>query len=109
MNRDQSSLNPLSCAGLLVVLLTGCQPSDHENALAPNHDSVANSNAAGRAVTLIDACRLALVQHTGDAPLDKQIVQAQEAVRDGQTPAVALERLGWLFVAKARASFDDGF
>jgi len=58
---------------------------------------------------VLDVCGSILAPHTGDAPLDKQILQAREAVRAGGAPAVALERLGWLFVAKARANFDDSF
>jgi len=111
MNRLQTSThrNPLSFVALLVFLLTGCQPREHTNERTPIHAELANFNTAAAAPGSIDACRVVLVPHTGATPLDTQIAQAQETVRTGHTPAGALERLGWLFVAKARASFDDGF
>jgi tetratricopeptide (TPR) repeat protein len=41
--------------------------------------------------------------------LDRQVAQAQQAVRSGPNPAAALERLGWCYVAKARATFDEHY
>jgi tetratricopeptide (TPR) repeat protein len=52
---------------------------------------------------------IALAPHRGSGPLDDQIRHAQEQVRTSRTPEIALERLGWLFVAKARETFDPGF
>ncbi|HKX36924.1 MAG TPA: tetratricopeptide repeat protein, partial [Rhizorhapis sp.] len=43
--------------------------------------------------------------------MEKQIAAAQDVIRsadESRSPA-ALERLGWLFVARARDSFDDGY
>ena len=53
--------------------------------------------------------RLVLLLLGGDSALDLKISRAQEKVRTAADPAPALEQLGWLFVAKARASFDPGF
>ena len=53
--------------------------------------------------------RLVLLPLGGDSALDLKISRAQEKVRTAADPAPALEQLGWLFVAKARASFDPGF
>ena len=105
MNRNQTLMKRLSIAALLALFLTGCQSRDKANAPAPNPPDAANSKAAAP----VEACALVLAPQIGDAPLDKQIVQTQEAVRSGHAPAVALERLGWLFVTKARSSFDDRF
>jgi tetratricopeptide (TPR) repeat protein len=111
MKRNQTSMKAglLWCVTLVVFVHTGCQPGHSSRAAAPKESRGANAQAGEAAAPALDACQFVLIPHTGDALLDKQIAQAQEAVRAGRTPAVALERLGWLFVAKARSSFDDGF
>jgi len=50
-----------------------------------------------------------LAPHDGEGRLDGEIRHCQAQVRAGTDPEIALERLGWLFVAKARESFDPGF
>ena len=56
-----------------------------------------------------DAYKMALAPHEGDAKLDVEIRQTQSAVRESKNPFAALERLGWQYVAKSRASFDPGY
>ena len=56
-----------------------------------------------------DPCAIALVPHKGSEALDFDITQLQEEIREARRPASRLERLGWLFVAKARASNDSGY
>ena len=56
-----------------------------------------------------DPLKLVLLPQGGEGPLDLKISRAQEKVRTEADPALALEQLGWLFVAKARTSFDPGF
>jgi len=56
-----------------------------------------------------DPLAIALAPHSGNARLDDQIRRTQEQVRTAQNPEIALEQLGWLFVTKARQSFDAGF
>lgn len=58
---------------------------------------------------IADPLRLVLLPLGGDSPLDLKISRAQEKVRTVADPGPALEQLGWLFVAKARTSFDPGF
>src|SRR5688572_21958814 len=53
--------------------------------------------------------RIALAPHSGDSKIDRQIVKAQEAVRASSNAAPQLERLGWLYVSKARGSHDPGY
>jgi len=55
------------------------------------------------------AYRIALAPHAGNNKCDEQIRKSQEAVRQAVDPRPQLERLGWLYVAKARASHDPGF
>jgi tetratricopeptide (TPR) repeat protein len=52
---------------------------------------------------------IALVPHTGDGKLDADLRHAQDQARTNRESLTALERLGWLFVAKARESFDPGY
>lgn len=55
------------------------------------------------------AYKIALTSHAGSEKLDEQIRKSQEAIRHSVDPRPQLERLGWLYVAKARASHDSGF
>jgi tetratricopeptide (TPR) repeat protein len=55
------------------------------------------------------AYKIALASNAGNEKLDEQIRKSQEAVRQSVDPRPQLERLGWLYVAKARASHDPGF
>jgi tetratricopeptide (TPR) repeat protein len=57
----------------------------------------------------IDPLAIALAPHAGDSRLDQEIRRLQQRVRDGRSPEMSLEQLGWAFVAKARESFDPGF
>jgi tetratricopeptide (TPR) repeat protein len=47
--------------------------------------------------------------HAGDGKLDREIQIVQRRVSEARDPRSYLERLGWLYVAKARASHDQGF
>src|SRR2546426_12194857 len=50
-----------------------------------------------------------LAPHDGEGRLDGEIRDCQAQLRAGTDPEIALERLGWLFVAKARERFGPGF
>ena len=61
---------------------------------------------------LAASCRLVLAPLAslpGDKPIDQEIARQQSLINKGQMSGAALERLGWLFVKKARLSFDNGF
>ena len=53
--------------------------------------------------------RIALSPHAGTGRLDRDIQTAQRRVREALDPRSFLEQLGWLYVAKARATCDQGF
>ncbi len=55
------------------------------------------------------AWQIALVPHVGPEKLDEQIAKTQQAVSAAADPQAHLERLGWLFVDKARITHDSGF
>ena len=50
-----------------------------------------------------------LAPHDGVSRLDEKIRKCQAQLREGRNPEVVLDRLGWLFISKARESFDAGF
>ena len=53
--------------------------------------------------------KIAMSPHAGAERLDRDIQTAQRRVRGAPEPRPFLEQLGWLYVAKARASYDPGF
>jgi tetratricopeptide (TPR) repeat protein len=55
-----------------------------------------------------DACSVALAAGTEQTDRDRDIAQAQRASREAQHAREALERLGYLYVARARVSNDPG-
>jgi tetratricopeptide (TPR) repeat protein len=66
------------------------------------------ARTAGQA-PLVDPMILVLAPQTGDGKTDQEISRRQGEIRGGKNPEIALEQLGWAFVAKARESFDAGF
>ena len=61
-------------------------------------------------------CEIALAAHPndteGDTKIDQEIARLQQEIRANARPfqtTAMIEKLGWNFVAKARASFDPGF
>jgi tetratricopeptide (TPR) repeat protein len=68
----------------------------------------AKANAPNSSLTARD-CAIAIASHEGTSRIDKEIIRQQQAARESRYPLGALERLGWLFVEKARQSYDPGF
>ncbi len=60
-------------------------------------------------VSTTDPCAVALAPHEGTSRTDQEIIRLQHEAGRAVEPVASLERLGWAFVAKARASFDPGF
>jgi tetratricopeptide (TPR) repeat protein len=84
---------------LICLAATSCRQQSNHNA---------NHAPATPAASLADPLTLALAPHSGTGRLDREIIQLQDKVRASKQPDLALERLGWKFVAKARESFDPG-
>lgn len=57
----------------------------------------------------LDACQLVLAPPPSNGRIEREMMRLQERVRAGREEFQSLERLGWLYVAKARESFDPGF
>ncbi|HTL55193.1 MAG TPA: tetratricopeptide repeat protein [Candidatus Limnocylindrales bacterium] len=56
-----------------------------------------------------DPLALMLAPHAGEGRLDAQIRQLQDQIRSRHDIGTKVEELGWLYVAKARESFDAGY
>ncbi len=56
-----------------------------------------------------DPCAIAFLPHEGTDRFDQEIIRQQCEARLAKDPLPWLERLGWAYIAKARASFDPGF
>lgn len=54
-------------------------------------------------------CALALTPSAGNQKIDSEIAKAQQQAKRATNPSPALEQLGWLFVKKARLSYDAGY
>lgn len=57
----------------------------------------------------LPSCRLILAPLPVNNLIDQEIADQQRLVVRGPTSTAALERLGWIFVKKARLSFDAGY
>jgi tetratricopeptide (TPR) repeat protein len=69
-------------------------------------------SAGGAATNVATPCEIALAAHSGEAKIDQEIAALQRDIRSNAKPqqtAALVERLGWRYVEKARASFDPGF
>src|SRR5438876_785990 len=90
-----------ACIGALVICLAsaGCG----RNAGQPANFPITKGDG------IVDPLALVLAPHDGAGRLDAEIRQCQTQLRAGTNAETSLERLGWLFIAKARDSFDPGF
>ena len=96
-----------STLALLAVLLSGCGPG-----ASSSHGPLISSNQTNAPASLkvsADPMALVLAPHSGEGKTDRQIIQLQQKLPGARQPVPMLDQLGWLFVAKARESFDPGF
>src|SRR4029077_11461288 len=89
---------------LATLALVGCGRDDK----SPSTSSASKPEPAMAQRCVVDPWSLILVKHQGEGATDDQIRRFQERVRGGRDRNSSLERLGWLFVTKARESFDPG-
>ncbi|MGC2579989.1 MAG: hypothetical protein WA376_20660, partial [Terrimicrobiaceae bacterium] len=100
------------CGGLLSTLSRGAgedvgsSSPARPNLVAAQFKDLAKTYPELRAAM---SYRIAMSAHAGSDRLDRDIQTAQRRVREAADPRPFLERLGWLYVAKARASHDQGF
>jgi tetratricopeptide (TPR) repeat protein len=74
-------------------------------------NAAATAPAAATPDLSCDACKVILLDPGAaeKSAVDAQIAQTQARVKTGLNPGPEIERLGWLFVEKARLSSDPGF
>jgi tetratricopeptide (TPR) repeat protein len=94
----------LVCAGLMlaVVPVLGC----HRAAQASG--TAAPADASGSPPFAVDACAAALAPAASRTDRDRAIARAQQDAGKPANAHGALERLGYLYVARARVSNDPG-
>jgi tetratricopeptide (TPR) repeat protein len=86
---------------LALALLTamGCHRSDRPEQKVARPDSG----------PLFPAQALALAPHLGIDRLDEEIREVQQKISSNQNREANLDKLGWMYVLKARTSFDPGY
>ncbi|TAK99516.1 MAG: tetratricopeptide repeat protein [Verrucomicrobia bacterium] len=99
--RDMNSfkMKPLLAAVALTLVTAGCGVESGKP----------QSLESPKAAVAANPLAVLLAYQGGTNRTDTEIRQRQEQIRAGKQPDIALERLGWLFVAKARESFDAGY
>jgi len=115
-SQDFMSMNMFSVkqAGLRVIavatiVVTSCsRQAPPRSAVDPKGSEPAKA-ALALSANPPDPCELALAPHEGNDRIDREISRQQANVRAEKNTLPSLERLGWLYVAKARASFDPGY
>ncbi|HXI73308.1 MAG TPA: tetratricopeptide repeat protein [Verrucomicrobiae bacterium] len=88
------------------LLATSCQKNKEAN--TPVETPAATTSPA-EVADMPDALSLVLAPHHGDGKIDREIIRCQANIRADKNTFQSLENLGWLFVAKARESFDPGY
>jgi tetratricopeptide (TPR) repeat protein len=108
---------PCGRNGILCILLaalgcivSGCRRGDP----APNSSATSPTMATAAAAPdedwrAPDPCNVILAPHEGTGRQDAEIRLLQAKLRNETNSCQYLEKLGWLFVGKARASFDPGY
>jgi tetratricopeptide (TPR) repeat protein len=90
------------CILCLCLLTVSCRDQARQRAV----NIPASQQTALRAAGVLARV---LCPHEGTGRIDREIRRLQGQVRTNTEASPELERLGWLFVAKARENFDPGF
>src|ERR1043166_2392114 len=92
-----------------VLAFSACHRNSGRAARADGETSKHSTSGATESATGPDACQVVLVPHSGVGRVDRQIIRLQTNVRNGLNVSQSLENLGWVYVAKARETFDPGY
>lgn len=93
-------------------ILMNCRYFDHNRkSTLPQSASVPVPTSAPipQSMAVTEATELVLSPLPGDTKLDAKIARLQKDLRGAPPGSPRLEELGWLFIAKARVTFDQGF
>jgi tetratricopeptide (TPR) repeat protein len=85
----------------VLVALAGCEGASHTTATHTN-------NRPAGALPAASALELVLAPHEGDHALDAQIRRLQQRIPKSFVQAEELDRLGWVFIHRARELSDPG-
>ena len=93
------------------ILLAACLLAGACHHATPAAQANIAANAAPPSVQPAgpDYLAMVLLPPAGNGKTDQQIIQTQREIKRQRDPAPWVERLGWLYIAKARESFDPGF
>ncbi|EEF57750.1 tetratricopeptide repeat protein [Pedosphaera parvula] len=95
-----------------ILCLTGCEPKVpkvEKDQPANTNKPQAQVNGTELAATP-DPCSIILLPTQGATSVDQDISKAQQVIKAGGFNAfVSIEKLGWLYVSKARSTFDPGY
>jgi tetratricopeptide (TPR) repeat protein len=97
-----------SCLALLILFQMGCHQRATPNTASQRHEDSPQPERVASAAS-VDPCALALTPHRGEERVDQEIIRLQEQARRAPDSTTLLEQLGWMFICKARTSFDPGF
>ena len=92
-----------------VLAFSACHRNSGRAARPDGETSKHSTSGATESATGPDACQVVLVPHSGVGRVDRQIIRLQTNVRNGLNVSQSLENLGWVYVAKARETFDPGY
>ena len=98
----------ISCLVMVAVLLLAAGCSRGTESFSPESSNEGPANL-GSSADITKACAVALANHVGDTSLDREISRLQQEAQRASDAEHVLERLGWLFVSKARISYDPGY
>jgi tetratricopeptide (TPR) repeat protein len=91
----------------LCLAATSCQKN--KQAGTPAEKAAAPVPASEMVQDAPDPCSLVLAPHRGDGKIDREIIRYQSKIKADQNTFQSLENLGWLYIGKARESFDPGY
>ncbi len=105
-NQESRSFTLRSTSILLIVgSLIAVGVAARKNTLRP----IVEKTTANDSLVQPTACRLVLAPQPIDKPIDQEIANQQNLIAKRSTSDAGFERLGWIFIKKARQSFDAGF
>lgn len=92
-----------------LFLLLGFLGCNKQSSVSKNFSFKNNPKADNVELRSLDPLLVILATQTGKEPIDLEISKLQEKIKKASEPEPLIEKLGWLFVSKARISFDPGY
>ena len=94
---------------LLIFLLLAFLGCNRQSSVSKVSSFKNDPKAGSVEMQALDPLRVILAEQPGKASIDLEILKLQEKIKKSGDPSPLLEKLGWLFVSKARTSFDPGY